>query len=862
MNQFPIQNLNLQGSIPDKKDIQINLKDKARNRNRNPSRKKNSLIHKKMINNNQINAQNNKNATNIQKNIVVNIQNNNPTVIQNNNPTNIQNINPIIIQNNNQTNIKNINPTIISNINPTNIQNNNPINNKNPQQQTQIQPIKRMRKTAQKPTNIIRRNSKSDFNWLNKYFIYRHESLNKYLNNNDFKLTLENSKDNYEKLIRQLFNNRANANMQINDKNILQPTKLLNNNNINTNIIPEKKYKKIFIVTGGYCDVVSNLKERGWEQEKNPSSLDFDYIWTLKTNEINFMLLKNYQLSNHYFRNGQITRKSGLGKNIKNLYFRGIDPMNFFPRCYDLSIKLELEDFRQDFKFTWAISLLKLLQKEEQEISRISPKSNKFSNEVISTAVNIVERNLKYLSNKGIYIQNINELKNSIANNNKFYLISDEEWNKIYLPELTQNSNVQDIIYEVNSNKPGGINNPIKGNNKTVPKKIIKPNDTKKMLVNTQKAQAGNLDKFSPNLNSYNGLKSKIEKMNKEEKKNNLNLNDIKGKPINVNIIKKRNSRINNSTTNTNIIKNLNNSNSLKNGEGAIFDNYKEKITEILSFLEKNLPQYKLNGFRNIWIMKPSNLSRGRGVTCVDSLLPIEQSLSATNDSGLIVQKYIENPLIIQNRKFDIRQWVLVTSLNPLIIWMWKEPYIRFGAEDYKMDDLNNIYSHLTNNSIAKHSKQYKTEKKFEGDMWTCFEFEKFLGSERWKEIHLKIKNAIICSFYAAHQEIKQRYNSHELYGYDFMIDEEFNVYLIEVNASPALDYSTKITERAVKDMVKDLIKIVIDNNNARDCEVNSNGEIINRNPEIIPNKFIQIFNENKHCIKIPENVPNKSMFY
>ena len=116
--------------------------------------------------------------------------------------------------------------------------------------------------------------------------------------------------------------------------------------------------------------------------------------------------------------------------------------------------------------------------------------------------------------------------------------------------------------------------------------------------------------------------------------------------------------------------------------------------------------------------MKPSNLSRGRGVTCVDSLQPIEQSLTATNDSGLIVQKYIENPLIISKRKFDIRQWVLVTSLNPLTIYMWKEPYIRFGAEDYIMDDLNNIYSHLTNNSIAKHSLQYKKETRFEGDMW------------------------------------------------------------------------------------------------------------------------------------------------
>ena len=105
------------------------------------------------------------------------------------------------------------------------------------------------------------------------------------------------------------------------------------------------------------------------------------------------------------------------------------------------------------------------------------------------------------------------------------------------------------------------------------------------------------------------------------------------------------------------------------------------------------------------------------------------------------------------------------------------------------------------------------------------------------------------------HQEIKQRENSHELYGYDFMIDEDFNVYLIEVNASPALDYSTKITEELVKAMIKDLICIVIDNNNGRDFKVDANGENY-------PNKFIQLFNETKNYIKIPDNIPNKSLFY
>ena len=128
------------------------------------------------------------------------------------------------------------------------------------------------------------------------------------------------------------------------------------------------------------------------------------------------------------------------------------------------------------------------------------------------------------------------------------------------------------------------------------------------------------------------------------------------------------------------------------------------------------------------------------------------QAISNQKNGQLyICQKYIENSQIMKARKYDIRQWVLVTDWNPLTIWIYAEPYIRFPAADFDFSKISNRYAHLSNNSVAKNAKKIKITHHIDGNMWDLEEYQNYLmdeyGYDVWEDkLYEQIKSIVINS--------------------------------------------------------------------------------------------------------------------
>ncbi|KAI6654140.1 Tubulin polyglutamylase TTLL4 isoform X4 [Oopsacas minuta] len=244
---------------------------------------------------------------------------------------------------------------------------------------------------------------------------------------------------------------------------------------------------------------------------------------------------------------------------------------------------------------------------------------------------------------------------------------------------------------------------------------------------------------------------------------------------------------------------------------------------------------WNIQGPETRWIKKPLASARGIGVELIQTLADIPK------DKPLIVQRYITNPLLINESKCDLRIYVYVTSFDPLIVYIYKDGVARFATEKYSnsSEDIHNRFIHLTNYSVNKMNPNFHITKdgsKAEGHKWTLTTFWRILQQNGidtnriWEEIKSMVLKTIIsvdsCINTYVKNKVKCKECCHELFGFDVILDADYKPWLLEVNISPSLHSVSEFDVSLKSPLVANLLTLAgyrVPNNDSPPISLTSN---------------------------------------
>ncbi|XP_039303631.1 tubulin polyglutamylase TTLL13 isoform X2 [Solenopsis invicta] len=218
------------------------------------------------------------------------------------------------------------------------------------------------------------------------------------------------------------------------------------------------------------------------------------------------------------------------------------------------------------------------------------------------------------------------------------------------------------------------------------------------------------------------------------------------------------------------------------------------------------------------FIIKPDTGCQGRGIYLTKHLKDIKPS------ERFICQVYIARPFLIDGYKFDLRIYALITSCDPLRIYVYNEGLARFATSKYKEPtgyNISNMYMHLTNYSVNKHSRMYVTDDEI-GSKRKISTLKKWLNARNVDvdELWSKIDEIIIKTVIAAHPVLKHSYHAcfsmhnktcacFELLGFDILLDWKLKPYLLEVNHSPSFHTDAQIDKDVKEGLLMDTFDIL-----------------------------------------------------
>ncbi|KDO26115.1 hypothetical protein SPRG_08476 [Saprolegnia parasitica CBS 223.65] len=210
------------------------------------------------------------------------------------------------------------------------------------------------------------------------------------------------------------------------------------------------------------------------------------------------------------------------------------------------------------------------------------------------------------------------------------------------------------------------------------------------------------------------------------------------------------------------------------------------------------------------FIIKPDHSCQGRGVFLTKQLKDVSKT------DIFVAQRYLPSPLLIGGKKFDLRIYVLISSISPLRVYLFQDGLVRMCTADYTAPNAANMeqkFMHLTNYAINKRSNNFEKNKDEavdgQGSKRSLRWFLSWLGETHaaaavdalWEGIGdiclksiLAVQPTIAHEYHSTFAKFPKRPDDHPnvasssfaVLGMDVLVDDHLKPWLLEVNHLPS----------------------------------------------------------------------------
>jgi tubulin polyglutamylase TTLL4 len=221
-----------------------------------------------------------------------------------------------------------------------------------------------------------------------------------------------------------------------------------------------------------------------------------------------------------------------------------------------------------------------------------------------------------------------------------------------------------------------------------------------------------------------------------------------------------------------------------------------------------------------VWIRKP--VARGRGIG-VEPIADVERWLASRAVPGPfgeeLVQRYITDPLLLEETKSEIRSYVLIASVDPLLV-LYHDGTVRLTSLPFVCGDWANPLVHVTNTYRQKSADPERWEARGAAMKWTLSALARevyargLTGDPAWLDTTLRpalitMVRAVIRALAAS---LPRRRGAFQLLGMDCILSRDLeDIWLTEMQLGPGLSVDNPVKARLIPEMMQEAAAIVLE---------------------------------------------------